>query len=220
MYSQYMGPAAEPSSSEKKPPSSNAASEFQKFEEKVKRCLMIEDVTPQANNALILTALGQFGTVVSIDIINDPLASKHAPKRVIVEMKTVREAAHAVKEIQERPFMIKGVPRPVRALAAVSTMFPDRPQKPNSSTKRTCEWVKPGDPDWDKYNEFKQLAKRHVQETAFLTEAMRKEEEKLAQEQEEKVKENVKKLDEIYNCIKDKIIQRLSRHYGVKFEGD
>lgn len=215
-----MAPAAEPSSSEKKPLSANAVSEYQKFEEKMKRCLMIEDVTPQANNALILTALGQFGTVVSIDIISDPLASKHAAKRVIVEMRTAREAAHALKEIQEHVFMIKGVPRPVRALAAVPTMFPDRPQKPNSNNKRTCEWVKPGDPDWDRYNESKQLAKRHAQETAFLMELMRKEEEKLAEEQEVKVKENLKKLDDIYNCIRDRVIQRLSRHYGVRFEGD
>eukprot|EP00250_Pteridium_aquilinum_P027597 c3528_g1_i1 orf=628-1275(+) len=215
-----MGPAVEPSSSEKKPPPLNAASEFQKFEDKVKRCLMLEDVTPQVNIPMVQTALGQFGTVISVDILNDPLDSKHAAKRVIVEMKTPREAAHAVKEIHEHPFMIKGVPRPVRALAAVSTMFPDRPQKPNSGAKRTCEWVKPGDPDWDKYNEFKQLAKRHAQETAFLMETMRKEEEKLAQEQEEKVKENIKKLDEIHALIRDKTIQRLSRHYGVKFDGD
>lgn len=214
-----MGPAAEPSSSEKKPPPSNAQSEYQKFEEKVKRCLMLEDVTPQATIPMIQTALGQFGTVVSIDLINDPLDPKHAAKRVIVEMRTYREAAHAVKEIQEHPFMIKGVPRPVRALSALPTMFPDRPQKPGG-VKRTCEWVKPGDPDWEKYNDFKQLAKKHAQEIAYLMEVIRKEEEKLAQEQEEKVKENVKKLDEIYNCSRDRIIQRLSRYYGVKYEGD
>ncbi|KAH7442677.1 hypothetical protein KP509_03G098800 [Ceratopteris richardii] len=215
-----MAPSAEPSSSEKKPPSSNAFSEYQKFEEKVKRSLLLEDVTPQVTVPMIQTALGQFGTVISIDILNNPLDSKFAAKRVMVEMKNPREAAHAVKEIQERPFMIKGVPRPVRAIAAVTTMFPDRPQKPNNNTKRTCEWVKPGDPGWDKCNEFKQLAKRHAQEAAYLMEAIRKEEEKLAQEQEEKLKENIKKLDEIHNCIKEKIIHRLSRYYGLKFEGE
>ncbi|KAI5081459.1 hypothetical protein GOP47_0004642 [Adiantum capillus-veneris] len=215
-----MGPAAEPSSSEKKPSPSNAPSEYQKFEEKVKRCLMLEDVTPQATIPMVQTALGQFGTVVSIDIINDPLDPKHAAKRVIVEMKTPREASHAVKEIREHPFMIKGVPRPVRALHAVATMFPDRPQKPSSGTKRTCEWVKPGDPEWEKYNEFKQLAKKHAQELTYLMEVIRKEEEKLAQEQEEKVRENVKKLDEIHLCVKDRVVHRLSRYYGMKFEGD
>lgn len=214
-----MGPAAEPSSSEQKPAPSNAASEFQKFEEKVKRCLVLEDVTPQATVPMIQTALGQFGTVISIDIITDPLDSKFAAKRVIVEMNSAREASHAVKEIQDHAFMLKGVPRPVLAVTASPTMFPDRPRKPGSSFKRVCEWVKPGDPDFDKYNEQKQLAKRHAAETAYLMQEIRKEEEKLAQEQEDKVKENIKKLDEIQICIRDKTMQRLSRYYGVRYEG-
>ena len=51
-----------------------------------------------------------------------------------------------------------------------------------------------------------------------LQQEIRKEEEKLAQEQEEKVKENLKKLDEIQACTSEKTIQRLSRYYGLKCE--
>ena len=51
-----------------------------------------------------------------------------------------------------------------------------------------------------------------------LQQEIRKEEEKLAQEQEEKVKENLKKLDEIQACTNEKTIQRLSRYYGLKCE--
>jgi carbonic anhydrase len=51
-----------------------------------------------------------------------------------------------------------------------------------------------------------------------MQQEMRKEEEKLAQEQEEKVKENLKKLEEIQSCTSEKTIQRLSWYYDIKCE--
>jgi carbonic anhydrase len=52
----------------------------------------------------------------------------------------------------------------------------------------------------------------------YMQQEMRKEEEKLAQEQEEKVKENLKKLEEIQSCTSEKTIQRLSWYYDIKCE--
>ena len=115
---------------------------------------MLDDVTPQATVPMIRTALGQFGNVTSVDIITDPLDSKLSARKVLVEMASAREASHAVKEIQEHPFMLKGVPRPVRAVPASSTMFPDRPRKIATSSNgsiKLFKWVKKGDPDWDRY---------------------------------------------------------------------
>lgn len=213
-----MGPAAEPSSSEKRSAYSNDAIDFDKFDERVRRSVVLEEVTPHVNIPMIQTALGQFGTVVSVDILANPLESKLAAKRAIVEMESQKDAAYALKEIQEHPFMIKGVPRPVRATAAVHTLFPERPRK-GSLSKLAWEWVEPGHPDFAAANELKRMAKRHAAESAYLMQQLRKDEEKLAQEQEEKVKENIKKLDEIINCAKDNTIQRLSRYYGLKYDG-
>jgi hypothetical protein len=127
------------------------------FQEKLHRSFLLDEVTPQATVPMIRTALGQFGHVLSVDILADPLRSKFCGRRVVVEMASPREALRAVKEIQEHPFMIKGVPRPVRALMASPTMFPDRPRKApanaalnGASGSKPFKWVKKGDPDWDR----------------------------------------------------------------------
>eukprot|EP00249_Psilotum_nudum_P002994 c16320_g1_i2 orf=213-719(-) len=168
---------------------------------------------------MILTALEQFGDVLSVDILSNPLDEKFAPKRAIVEMKDQRQASYAIKEIKEHPFMIRGVPRPVTARPAYASLFHDRPRKYRKS-KINFRWVEADDPDRPLFMELKRLAKRHAAETVYLTQELRKEEEKRAREQEEKVKENIKKLDEISSCVKDNTIHRLSKYYGIKYDND
>lgn len=201
--------------------------EAERFEEMVRRSLLLDDVFPLVTVPVIRTALGQFGSVQSVQILSNPLDPNLAPKRVLVEMASAREVAHAIKEIQDHALMIKAVPRPVTAMRAEPTLFPDRPRKirnpnpndrkrpyPNSTPKFSCAWVERGHPDWNMVHQQKVLAKKHATESLYLMQELRKEEEKLAQEQEERVTVNIKKLDMIDACMKDKTLGKLSWYYG------
>ncbi|KAM1281607.1 hypothetical protein ACFX2H_022064 [Malus domestica] len=93
--------------------------EYAAFEEKVKRTVYLDNISPQVTESIVKTALSQFGTVKS-NVLHCAL----------VEMENPKEASVIGKEITEFRFMILGIPRLVRALSAAANMFDERPTMP------------------------------------------------------------------------------------------
>ncbi|KAI5080709.1 hypothetical protein GOP47_0003892 [Adiantum capillus-veneris] len=194
-----------------------------KFQERVSRSVFLDDVAPSVTLATIITALGQFGKVLNARMLDCPLSPKLGPKRALVEMATQREAERAIKEIQEHPFiMMKGILRPVIARAAEASLYPERPSKirktlPDNGDRKNADigrkptfcWVNRGDPDWDFVCKQKQLAKKHVMECQYLMQELKKEEEKLSKEQEERAASFLDKFALVDACLRDKIVKQL-----------
>ncbi|KAM1724078.1 hypothetical protein PS2_021957 [Malus domestica] len=104
--------------------------EYAAFEEKVKRTVYLDNISPQVTESIVKTALSQFGTVKS-NVLHCAL----------VEMENPKEASVIGKEITEFRFMILGIPRLVRALSAAANMFDERPTMPRRQISRNS-WRK------------------------------------------------------------------------------
>ncbi|MCO5572754.1 hypothetical protein L7F22_026513 [Adiantum nelumboides] len=210
-----------------------ANEDMAKFEKRVRRSVFLDDVAPAVTISTIRTALGQFGKVLNTQILDCPLSSKFGPKQALVEMGTQREAERAIKEIQEHPFiMMKGILRPVIARAADATLYPERPSKirrtmaderdgksPDVGRKPSFCWVDRGDPDWDFVSKQKQLVKKHVVECQYLMQELRKEEEKLSKDQEERAVSFLDKFAMVDACMRDRIVKQLGFYYGIRVNG-
>ncbi|KAG5610051.1 hypothetical protein H5410_021332 [Solanum commersonii] len=96
--------------------------EYAAFENKVKRSIYIDNLSPLVKEFVIKAALDQFGN-------------------------NADEARTIISEIRNSPFMISGMPRPVRARPAVVEMFDDRPRKPDRTIM--CYWLKSNEPDFE-----------------------------------------------------------------------
>lgn len=140
--------------------------EYAAFEEKVRRTVYIDNLSPQATEAVMRTALDQFGTVKSVQLIPNYIVPGNIPQCALVEMEKSKQAEFVVSVITEFPFMISGMPRPVRARPAEAEMFDDRPRKPGR--KIQCRWLEPGDPDFEIAKRLKQLTRDHSAEAEFL----------------------------------------------------
>lgn len=143
-------------------------SEFAAFEEKVRRTVYMDNVSPQVTESVLKTALGQFGNVVNVHFIPNYAVPGNIPKCVLVEMEKSKEAKAVISELQQFPFMMSGMPRPVRARPAEAEMFEDRPSKPGK--KISCRWLDVNDPDLEVAEKLKQLTTKHSAEAAFLLE--------------------------------------------------
>ncbi|KAF8731733.1 hypothetical protein HU200_015664 [Digitaria exilis] len=113
-----------------------ATKEYKEFEEKVKRTVYLDNLSPQATDAVITMALNQFGNVKTVNCLTNYTVPFDIPQSALVEMETQKDAEHVVKMLNEFPFMVSGMPRPVRARQATAEMFNDRPRKPGESTAR------------------------------------------------------------------------------------
>lgn len=141
-------------------------SEYREFEEKVKRTICTDYVSPQASESVLKEAFNQFGTVRSICFILNYLGPTNRGKSVLIEMNDVKQATDVISTINQFPFMIYGMPRPVQARAAEKEMFVDRPAKPGKKIK--CCWLEPNDPDFKVATKLKLLAKKQTEEAAYL----------------------------------------------------
>ncbi|WMV24052.1 hypothetical protein MTR67_017437 [Solanum verrucosum] len=140
--------------------------EYAAFENKVKQSVYIDNLSPLAKESVIKAALDQFGNVIQVTLIRTYLELKGMGRAALVEMQNADEARTIISEIRNSPFMISGMPRPVRARPAVVEMFDDRPRKPDRMIM--CYWLKSNDPDFEVATKMKRIVRNHAKEANFL----------------------------------------------------
>ncbi|KAK2641857.1 hypothetical protein Ddye_023620 [Dipteronia dyeriana] len=189
-------------------------SDYVAFEEKVRRTVYLDNLSPIVTESVLRNGLNQFGTVKSCQFIQNYTESKNIPLCALVEMGNVKQAKAVVVALGEFPFMMSGMPRPVRARLAEVEMFDDRPKKPGR--KRYCCWLNPNGPDFEVAQKLKQLVRKHAAEASFLLKKQLQEEEKLQRHQEDSLKANYKKYELIEGIMGDGTAKRLAQQYGMK----
>lgn len=139
--------------------------EYAAFEEKVKRTILIDSLSPAATEAVVRASLDQFGNVIQVKFIPNYLEPKTVGLSALVELENADQAKTIISEISSSSFMICGMPRPVRARAAEVEMFDDRPIKPGR--KIVCRWLDSSDPDFEVTEKIKHLVSKHAEEAKF-----------------------------------------------------
>ncbi|CAL5391966.1 unnamed protein product [Camellia sinensis] len=188
--------------------------EYAAFEEKVRRNVYIDNLSPQVTEAVLRTALNQFGNVEKVQFIPNYTEPRNIPRCALVEMENSKQAKQIVSEMVNFPFMMSGMPRPVRARAAEMEMFDDHPRKPGRKIK--FHWLDPQDPDFTVAKELKLLTRKHAAESSFALKVQLAQEEKLANKQAETLKANYEKYELIEGVLNDGSANRLARHYSMK----
>ncbi|BFG25233.1 hypothetical protein CerSpe_115080 [Prunus speciosa] len=192
--------------------------EYAAFEEKVKRTVYLDNISPQVTDIVVRTALSQFGTVKNVQFIPDYFKSRNIAQCALVEMENPKQADAIVSEIAQFPFMMAGMPRPVRACPAKVEMFDDRPAKPGRNI--SCRWLEPNDPDFEMAQKLKRLTKKHAAEASSLLKQQLQEEENLAKQQNEALKANYKKYEMIDSVIADGTARHLAKRYKMRIADD
>ncbi|KAK4437219.1 hypothetical protein Salat_0055800 [Sesamum alatum] len=187
--------------------------QYAAFLEKVKRTIYVDNLSPQVTEAVMRAAFNQFGNVVGIQFIPNYLEPKNMPQAALVEMENPKQAQEIITEMGHYPFMISGMPRPVRARAARLEMFDERPRKPGRRT--ICRWVDSKDPEFDVAKKIEHLVRKHAAETTIVLEQQLAEEEKLANQQNEMLKAHYRKYELLDSVLDDGTAQRLARHYNM-----
>lgn len=195
-----------------------ARKEYAEFEEKVKKTVFLDNLSPQVTASVIETALGQFGNVVNVEFLSNYTIPYPIPACALVEMETPKQARAVVADITNYSFMMSGMPRPVRAQAATAEMFADRPPMPDRKVQ--VRWVDPSDPDYEVGMKTKELCKQHIAETSVLIKIRLEEEEKLAKQQDEALKAQYSKYEKIEGVMQDGSVPRLARKYGLNLALD
>uniref|UniRef100_A0A0E0GAZ1 RRM domain-containing protein n=1 Tax=Oryza nivara TaxID=4536 RepID=A0A0E0GAZ1_ORYNI len=188
------------------------------FEERVKRTIYIDHLSPQVTSSVIEAAISQCARVVNVDFIVNYTIPYDIPSAALVELDDEIQAKAAIDLMNNFPFIIGGKPRPVRAIYAKHEMFQDRPPCPG--IKKEFQWVKQEDGiEYEGMNKLRLLARRQETENMALIKNLLEEDKDLAKQQQEL-------LDGIYKkyCILDSDvmndIKNLSRRYGVNLAGD
>ncbi|CAN6209814.1 unnamed protein product [Urochloa humidicola] len=193
-----------------------AAKEYKEFEEKVKRSVYLDNLSVLVTDAVVTMALNQFGNVKNVNFLTNYTIPFDIPQSALVEMETEKDAEHVVNMLDEFPFMMSGMPRPVRVKRATAEMFNDRPSKPGRKLE-FC-WVGPTDPDCHDVRKFKFMCKRHEVENLALIKNQLHEEALLAQHQQDNLNCNYRKLESIDSVILTGSVNRLTRIYNLRFD--
>lgn len=146
--------------------SEEARKTYAEFEEKVSRTVFLDSLSTQVTTAVIKQALGQFGNVMNVEFIPNYTIPYPIPQSALVEMENEKQAKALISEMTNYPFMMSGMPRPVRAKPAKIEMFADRPPPPDR--KIQVRWVDPSDADFVVAKKLKQLCKKHNAEHLAL----------------------------------------------------
>ncbi|KMT10098.1 hypothetical protein BVRB_5g118610 [Beta vulgaris subsp. vulgaris] len=197
---------------------SDTEKEYAAFEAKVKRTVYLDNVSPQVNDTVIKTAFEQYGTVTKIHFIQNYIEQSYNGKCVLVELENEKQAEGILEVLSSYPFMMSGMPRPVRARHAEPEMFDDRPSKPGK--KIELVWLKPNDPDFEVAQKLKNLTKKHAAEQSFLQKKQLEEEEKLSKQQAEALKGHYQKFEMMDSTLGDGTSKRLAKYYGVNLTDD
>lgn len=188
--------------------------EYAAFLEKVKRTIYVDNLSPQVTETVIKTALNQFGDVKSVQFIPIYLEPKPVPQAALVEMANPKQARAIISEMGNYPFMVLGMPRPVRARAARMEMFDDRPRKPGR--RILCSWLDPNDPDFEAAKKVKNAVRKHAAETSIVLKQQQEEEEQLANQQSEMLKAQFKKYELLNAVFEDGTVRDLGRRYDMR----
>ncbi|CAA0170551.1 putative nucleotide-binding alpha-beta plait domain superfamily, RNA-binding domain superfamily [Arabidopsis thaliana] len=187
---------------------------YEKFLERVRRTVYIDELTPLATAPVISSAFNQFGTVKKVSFIPNYLGPKELPMGVLVEMENEEMTQAVISTVSQLPFMVAGMPRPVRACAAEPNMFVDKPKKPGRTVR--FRWIKPNDPDFDKARRVKRLARKHSAENSFMLKKQLEEAEKLSKQQAETAVTHHKKFEMMDKLLYDGVAQKLAGRYDLK----
>ncbi|KAM7250479.1 hypothetical protein ACFE04_022362 [Oxalis oulophora] len=197
---------------------SQAEQEYADFQAKVCRTVYLDNLSPKVTEQVLRTAMDQFGTVKTVEFIPNYLGPVNMPQCALVEMENQKQSEAVIKSLAENPFMIAGMPRPVRAAEADETMFDDPPPRPGRSIQ--CRWLDANDPDFETAKEIKRAVKRHSEEVAYLVKQQLESEEKLANHQAQLLKANNTKFDMIDKVTSDQTAQSLAQCYSLKIADD
>lgn len=137
---------------------------YAEFLKKVERTIYIDNISPDVTESVLKAAFNQFGNVSSVQFIPLLMQVNGIPA-ALVEMENRKQARDLVHAM-ETPFMIGGMPRPVRAKPARLEMFGDRPRNPGRQIR--CRWLEPRDPKCKVAKKIKEVVKRHAKEDAFV----------------------------------------------------
>ncbi|KAK7271440.1 hypothetical protein RJT34_27347 [Clitoria ternatea] len=192
----------------------SSAEEYAAFEQRVGRTVYFDNLSPQVTESVLRTALDQFATVKSVKFLPNYIGPSNLPQCALVELDSAKKAKEVISMIGQYPFMMSGMPRPVRARHAEMEMFDDRPRKPNRKIK--CSWLEPSDPNFQVAKELKNLTRKHSLEIQFVHKLQLEEEEKLAKQQEDTLKVHYKKFKMIDGIMADKTAHRLARKYNLR----
>ncbi|MCE3216105.1 hypothetical protein HAX54_004924 [Datura stramonium] len=188
--------------------------EYAAFEEKVKRTIYIDNLSPVATEAVVKAAFDQFGNVIQVKFIPNYLEPKNIGQAALVELENADQAKTIISEISNSSFMICGMPRPVRGRAAEAEMFDDRPRKPGR--KIICRWLDSSDPDFEVAKKIKLMVSKHAEEAKFCLKLQLEEEENLAKKQTEILNATYKKYELIDSVIGNRVADRLAECYKVR----
>uniref|UniRef100_A0A0E0Q6B1 RRM domain-containing protein n=1 Tax=Oryza rufipogon TaxID=4529 RepID=A0A0E0Q6B1_ORYRU len=193
-----------------------AIKQYQEFEEKVKRTVYLDYFSHQATESVIRTALNQFGTVREINFVVNYTIPFSIPQSALVIMETEKDAVAVVNMLNEFPFMMSGMPRPVRATRATAEMFNDRPRRPGN--KLEFRWVGPSDADYHIVKKLKLMSRRHELDNLALVKHELEEEHFLAKHQEEILNCNQRKLEVMDSIMLTGKFTHLQHIYSVKVD--
>ncbi|VVA90144.1 unnamed protein product [Arabis nemorensis] len=186
---------------------------YNAFLEKVKRTVFVDELTPLASKSVLESAFNQFGTVEDVILVPNYLGPKEIPMGVLVVMQTEEKAKAILDTLSQFPFMVAGIPRPVRAKPAKPEMFADRPKEP--SRRVLCRWIDPNDPDFENAKKIKRLVQKHTAEAAFVLKNQLDEAEKLATKQSETATAHHKKFEMMYKLFHDGVAEKLANRYNI-----
>lgn len=188
--------------------------EYAGFEEKVKRTIYIDNLSPVSTEAVVKAAFDQFGNVIQFKFIPNYLEPRNIGQAALVELENADQAKTIISEISSSSFMICGMPRPVRARAAEAEMFDDRPRKPGR--KIIYRWLDSSDPDFEVAKKIKLMVSKHAEEAKFCLKHQLEEEENLAKNQTEILNATYKKYELIDNVVGNRVAVRLAERYKVR----
>uniref|UniRef100_A0A0D9VJA7 RRM domain-containing protein n=1 Tax=Leersia perrieri TaxID=77586 RepID=A0A0D9VJA7_9ORYZ len=188
------------------------------FEEKVKRTIYIDHLSPQVTSSVIEAAFSQCANVVNMDFIVNCTIPYDIPSAALVELDDEIQAKAAFDMMNSFPFIIGGTPRPVRAIYATPDMFRDRPPCPGIN--KEFRWVKQEDGiEYEGMRKLRLLARRHEEENMALIKNLLEEEKELAWQQQELLDGMYKKYSILESGVKNDI-DNLTRRYGVNLVRD
>ncbi|KAI3794101.1 hypothetical protein L1987_36728 [Smallanthus sonchifolius] len=191
----------------------SAEEEYTAAEEKVKKTIYIDNLSPQVTKVVLENALNQFGNVTNVQFIPNYFTSCSV-NAALVEMESTKQAEEIIREMSDSPLMISGMPRPVRAQKARFEMFDDHPKK--RQREIICYRIFPSHPNFEVIKKIKNLTKKHAAEAAYLMELQLADDEKLHHQQSDTLKANYKKYELIDGAQADGTVRRLVARYGTK----
>eukprot|EP00270_Netrium_digitus_P020541 TRINITY_DN8502_c0_g1_i1.p1 TRINITY_DN8502_c0_g1~~TRINITY_DN8502_c0_g1_i1.p1 ORF type:complete len:206 (+),score=84.76 TRINITY_DN8502_c0_g1_i1:92-709(+) len=172
--------------------------EERQYLEKVSRTVFIDNISPGAKDSVVQAGVEQFGNVRSLTRMD--VAEAVGAGHMLVDMMSAEEAQQFVIQLEERLFMLGGLPRPARASMAVEEMMERK-----NPTRQPLRLIAVGKTEMDEVGSSSSKARiaklwyrlliRQHEEKKLLHKVQQEEMERLAKQQEELMKRHVQRLE-------------------------